>query len=1493
MTKQNSSNTYNHLSVEKKWQKYWEENKVFSVKNNDCCSELEGNQKTFYALDMFPFPSGAGLHVGHPEGYTATDIICRKRRMEGYKVLHPMGWDAFGLPAENFAIKTGVHPKKSTNQNIENFQRQIKSLGFSYDWDREFATTDEDYYKHTQELFLKLYDKNLLYEDDKPLNWCASCKVVCANEEVEQGLHERCGNVVTKKALKQWMFKITDYAERLLQDLEKPNVVLLHGWGGNGSLGWFGELTKYLKENKISVTAPSFPNTENPVYAEWKETFEKEVLPNINANTIILGHSLGCGFIQRYLSEENLQISELVLVAPTVSDCGIEEIKNFFTQKKRGCIPETGCCSKDNMAKPSQSDYIFSNFLTKVKKKNCKKRQSLKDIKKIVEVRNKKIIFDGEMLFSHFLSKPHKERNYRQNLALTIIKSIPDLKIQNNLGYIEFKNQIFKIVFSSIDNTVSQVKTFYRSEKLTKEYLEFIKNKKSKTKEIKENNVDNVEKFNFNYEKIKHSAHNIFIIAGEKDEYITQDEFKFLEKKLNANLTVFKNKGHFGQGESLSNVEVLDFFKKTVASVLDWPKKIKAMQRNWIGKSEGITISYPAISEYKKTYIQKKRGTKGAHPRKENFSDSIRFSRIGNIIFSELQNVNKKKYNNQIEDIQKIFEINNEKITFDGFSLLEHWKRKNQKEIKDRRENAITVIKALPFLWYETEEIAYFKSGNTIFRVVFEIVNKNEKRIKTYYKVSDLSIAYKQAKQNDTLSVKCYTTRPDTNFGATFVTLAPEHKLITENLETLPNAEEVKKYVQAAASKSDIERMTDNKEKTGVFTGLYVLHPANNKKLPLYVGDFVLAHVGTGAVVGVPGHDMRDFEFAQKFDIPVIKITTPKIAKYTIIEKSIENAEKIFQDFKKSGLISDVKVKSETEDWGKFFEVSVSYKKEKEFLQFLQNNLLSDPISGAKSFYADSIGTSNITVFRDKIIEVIDNKSLEEFKEYGKSLNIPEEQLDIKVTAFVENGIIINSDFLDGLESLEAKEKISEYYIEKNWATKEVNYKLRDWIFTRQRYWGEPIPLVFDKNGKCFALDSSELPLVLPESANYEPSATGESPLAKITDWVNVEGYITDENKVIICDSSEVPENKKYQKFTRETSTMPNWAGSSWYWLRYMDPKNSDEAWSKNAENQWGPVDLYVGGAEHAVLHLLYARFWHKAFYDLGLVSTKEPFKKLVNQGLILSYAYQRNTGGLVPVDEVEEKVTNTETGEKQYFEISTGEEVEKIVAKMSKSLKNVVNPDDIVNAYGADTLRMYEMFMGPFEQSKAWDTTALEGMHRFLMKIWRLFTEKEILDACPSKELIKLTHQTVKKVSHDIDEFKFNTAISQMMVWVNSFQKLETIPKISGGKFVRLLSPFAPHLAEELWQKFSPEDETISFKSWPSYKEELLVEDEVTYAVQVNGKLRGDFKISKEAEKDECIKAAKNIEKVAKFIQEGIDNGGQIRKEIFVPGKIVGFVVK
>ena len=1181
---------YNHLTIEKKWQDFWDKHKTFKADNNT-------DKPTYYALGMFPFPSGAGLHVGHPEGYTATDILSRYKRMNGYEVLHPMGWDAFGLPTENYAIKTGIQPKLATAQNVANFTKQIKSLGFSYDWDREVNTTDPNYYKWTQDLFLKFYKKGLLYEENKPMNWCPSCKVVCANEEVENGLHERCGNSVEKKALKQWMFKITQYADRLLKDLENPNVVLIHGLGGNGNTGWQNDIVNFFKKEGITCLSPNFPNPNNPRYTEWKAFFEKEILPHINENTILFGHSLGGGFIQKYLSENDLKVSELVLVAPTVGHCQIQEIKNFFNQ-------------------------------------------------------------------------------------------------------------------------------------------------------------------DFNYEKIKNSADNIFILAGGQDPYIKTSEFEFLVKKLNAHYLFNEKEEHFWGDFALDafiSTNLAEICQNIADSKLDWPEKIKAMQRNWIGKSSGIEITYK----------------------------------------------------------------------IDGFD----------------------------------DELV------------------------------------------------CYTTRPDTNFGATFLVLAPEHKFLVDNLDKFPNKDAVKKYIQVASKKSDIDRMAEGKVKTGVNTGIFVISQLTGEKLPLYVGDFVLANVGTGAVIGVPGHDQRDFEFAQAMgNIEIKRVVsqngdTSEITEISQVqEKSgtminsqfldgleiMDAKEKIMDYMEEQGFgkrVTNFRLRdwifTRQRYWGEPIPL-ISCKNcgiiphDPEFAKYPQTEEKRGSLNGHSNgastspLYSKRILASltksvkfikNNGDYLSNIKQIIPNKIGEiEFNgealklHFQKNKNKAEQRERANFAKTISKQLAIITDWFD-LESnkigfLRAKGKIIQIVIT---PTKNQTF------FVKTYYISKNITQVWKLLNKTY-----QLPLTLPETENYQPSDSGESPLAKITSWVTCQ-----------CPQCEA-------SATRETSTMPNWAGSSWYWLRYMDAQNSQAAWSQDSAKKWGSVDLYVGGAEHAVLHLLYGRFWHKALYDMGLVTSKEPFKKLVNQGLILSHAYQNKNGGLIPVDEVIEK-------DGKFFAKDSGEELKKIVAKMSKSLKNVVNPDDIVQQYGADTLRMYEMFMGPFEQNKAWSTESVEGMYKFLTRIWRFFMEKDVEKFCPSKELVMLMHQTIKKVTEDIEDFKFNTAISQLMIWMNAFSKLDKVPLIAGSRFIRLLAPFAPHMAEEIWhQKFRKESKTITFEKWPKWKAEYLESDDVTYAIQINGKVRDNLTISKTANKEEVLTQAKKLEKIKNYLSQG-----EVKKEIFVPNKIIGFVVK
>ena len=835
---------YPFTDIEKKWQKYWQDHDTFHVTEDPSYPR----DRRLYVLDMFPYPSGAGLHVGHPEGYTATDIYSRFYRMRGYNVLHPMGFDSFGLPAENYAIKTGTHPRETTRKNIANFTRQIKSLGMCYDWDREISTCEEDYYHWTQWIFLQLFKKGLAYEAHTPINWCPSCKTGLANEEVKEGMCERCGTPVERRNIRQWMLKITAYADELLKGLDE----------------------------------------------------------------------------------------------------------------------------------------------------------------------------------------------------------------------------------------------------------------------------------------------------------------------------------------------------------LDWPESVKLMQRNWIGRSEGAAV------------------------------------------FFALEGMDEK--------------------------------------------------------------------------------------------------------------LEVYTTRCDTLFGATYMVIAPEHPLVGK-LTTPEQKEAVEAYIKAASHKSDLDRTDLAKDKTGVFSGSYAINPVNGKRIPIWIADYVLISYGTGAIMAVPAHDTRDWEFAKKFDLPIIEV-----------------------------------LKSE---------------------------------------------------------------------------------VDVNEQAWTEDGIHVNSGFLDGLNKADAIAAMLTFLEEHGCGHKAVNYKLRDWVFSRQRYWGEPIPLVHCDHCGVVPVPEDQLPLRLPEVSKYEPSGTGESPLANIDSWVNT-----------TCPVCGRPAK-------RETNTMPQWAGSCWYYLRYIDPKNDKAFVDRAKEEYWMPVDLYIGGAEHAVLHLLYARFWHHVLYDLGLVSTKEPFHKLVNQGMITSFAYKKANGVIIATDKVEEVSAG------KFIEKDTGEAVEQIVTKMSKSLKNVINPDAVIRDYGADTMRVYEMFMGPLTMSKPWSTQGTIGVYRFLDRIWRIATEKRIEDVAVPAELEKLLHKTVKKVTNDTATLNFNTAISQMMVLVNEMNKLDVVPKKVLETLTLLLSPYTPHLAEELWSMLGHEP-SVANEKWPEYDEALCAEDTIEMVVQVNGKLRARIPMPTTASKDEMLAEAKRNAKIVPYLE-----GKSLVKEIVVPGKLVNLVVK
>ncbi|MDH7514287.1 MAG: leucine--tRNA ligase [Bacteroidota bacterium] len=870
---------YPFVEIEARWQSYWEEKKTFRA--------IEDPAKPkYYVLDMFPYPSGAGLHVGHPEGYTATDIVARYMRMRGFNVLHPMGWDAFGLPAEQYAVKTGTHPAIETRKNIDTFRRQLKMLGFSYDWDREINTTDPSYYKWTQWIFCQLYKKGLAYLAEVPVNWCPELGTVLANEEVPEQVEK--GYTVVRKPMRQWMLRITAYAERLLADLD----------------------------------------------------------------------------------------------------------------------------------------------------------------------------------------------------------------------------------------------------------------------------------------------------------------------------------------------------------MLAWPENLKEMQRNWIGRSEGAEV---------------------------------------------------------------------------------------------------------------------------VFRV-----------------------------DAHDLDIRVFTTRPDTLWGATYMVLAPEHPAVPL-VTTVERKQEVERYIEESARKSDLERTDLVREKTGVFTGSYALNPVNEKLIPIWIADYVLMSYGTGAIMAVPAHDQRDWEFARKFDLPIIQVVS------------------------------------------------------------------------------------------------------------GPGCNIEECAYEN-----TEEGVSVNSGFITGMNSRQACEKVIAWLEEKRLGKRSVQYKLRDWLFSRQRYWGEPFPVIHLEDGTHKLVPEDQLPVLLPDVESYKPTGTGESPLAAIEEWVNT----TD------------PETGKPAK--RETNTMPQWAGSCWYYLRFKDPHNQSAFCDPEKERYWGAVDLYVGGTEHAVLHLIYARFWHKVLFDLGYVSSPEPFLRLVNQGMILGpieYRLFRDEQGMpVSFEHLDENGVDRRNGVKYRSELLDESEVEKHgehfvwkknpeirlfarAFKMSKSRGNVINPDAVIRQYGADSFRMYEMFMGPLEQTKPWSTRGVEGVYRFLNRTWNLFTDESnrdevrlnpaIVETPPDEETKRLLHRTIRKVTEDIENLRFNTAISQLMVFVNEMTKRAERPRSVLETFVLLLSPFAPHLAEELWSLLG-HPETLAYEPWPVFNPEWTEDETAEIVIQVNGKIRGKITLPKGLPLEELEERARSNERIASLVE-----GKCIVKVIAVPDKLVNFVVR
>lgn len=1126
---------YNPKKIERKWQKKWEEEGIYKADD-------KSKKKKYYCLDMFPYPSAAGLHVGHPEGYTATDIISRYMRMTGkYEVMHPMGWDAFGLPAENYAIKTGVHPKKTTEDSIKNFRKQIKSLGFSYDWDREINTSDPKYYKWTQWIFLQLYKNGLAYKKKAAVNWCNSCKTVLANEQVIDGKCERCKNKVVQKDLKQWFFKTTNYADRLLNDLKKIDwpepiklmqkewigksegseidfeikadfhFVLLHGFGGNSEGAFLPWLKDELESRGYKVDVPNLPNPNNPTEGGQVNY----VLDNIkfSENTILFGHSLGAVVAMKVAEKLSHKISGLILAGG-------------FTKAK------------------------------------------------------------------------------------------------------------FKDVDRPFKNTFN---------------------------------------WDYDYESIKKKVGFIKILSSLNDYAVPRQEGKTLASKLSATLVESKTNGdHF------------------------------------TGSQEPIIL------------------------------------------------------------------------------------------------------------------------------------------------------------KNITPSIKVFTTRADTLYGATYMVLAPENELV-HNLEYgIDNLEEIEEYIEKSRNKSDLERTDLQKEKTGIeIKGIRAINPVNQKEIPIYIADYVLSSYGTGAIMAVPAHDERDYEFAKKYNIPIKQVIIPFLE--TNFEKDLPRADK--ETIKRNNVIAVIKHWQEdkyyclnwseygwrsfviggVEDGEGYKEAAIREMKEESGFQNIKSiRKLGGKIS--TKFYAVHKGVNRDTVLEGYYIELADGEFIKPEEKHIKhhkgewiskdklndyiNLNSHEWYLNVLLKnqdVYTGTGILANSNEFNGMDSEEAKTKITR----KVGGKIKINYKLRDWLISRQRYWGAPIPIIYcNKCGEVPVLED-KLPVKLPEDVDFKP--TGESPLKDSKSFHEV----------------KCPQCGAFEGVKREVDTMDTFVCSSWYYLRYCDSANKKKFADNEKLKAWMPVDLYVGGAEHACMHLIYARFFYKALKDLGFINIDskidhdEPFQKLKNQGMILGEDHQ----------------------------------------KMSKSRGNVINPDDVVKEYGADTLRMYEMFVGSFEEVKPWDTESIKGIKRFLDRVWGLLEKVE--DINTKEELDQILHKTIKKVTKDIESFNFNTAISSMMVLINKLSELDKISQKSFSNLVLLLSPFAPHITEEIWEKLGNKG-SIFKEKWPKYDEKLVKEDTFDLIVQINGKVRDKIKTKVGISEDEALKLAKDSEKIKKYIENK-----KIIKVIMIKNRLLNIVIK
>lgn len=1337
---------YDHTKIEAKWQKKWAKDKIYKT-NESSSKKASVAKEKFYILDMFPYPSGEGLHVGHPKGYIATDIISRMKRMQGKSVLHPMGFDAFGLPAENYALKTKTHPEVAVKKNVARYKKQLEILGFDYDWSKEVNTTDPKYYKWTQWIFLKLLEKGLAFESYEPINWCPSCKTGLANEDIEDGRCERCSSLVEKKPMRQWVLRITDYAERLLKDLDT-----------------------------ITYDMPKLVDDVNP-HQPGKPLVTRRV-----AHAIVFDPKA-----KKYLIIRNKKFGW-----NTVIIGGIEGDEKAEETARREVQEETG-----------YTDLEFKRIL-------------------------------GGVTEASYYTK-HKG----ENRVATAQGVYFELKSDKRVPIAEGEDA---------DNEIAWI-----------DASDFIR---------------------------------------AKDKMVNSELHVWLERIKNPNAGWPK-------------------------PLLDWPHSIKELQKNWIGKSEGAEIDFRIEIPSVKTRFVIIHGYEGSA--KTNFIPWLKKEledRGHEVQTPELPN---SAHPQEVEQVAHVLDncTLDENTVVIGHSLGAIVAMKTIMKLSKPVSSLVLVAAAVDpeHYWGKEDSREYAKGFSWDFdyekikklacgRIAI-LSDKREERRMPYLKflsrqLSALLVETTSSEEHFvaekepailesiTPQVKVFTTRPDTLFGVTYIVLAPEHEWVSELLPKLENRSEVEQYINRVKNETEVERTDATKEKTGVpLKGVFAINPVNNEKVPVWIADYVLADYGTGAVMAVPAHDERDFAFAKKFGLPIKQVIAPLFTETTgpdaprVDKKTVtrRNAYAIIKHWSENKyLCLDWKVANwksfvvgGIEDGEKAIEActreiieETGYTSPK-FVRNIGPELHTNHYAPHKDVNRYSYGTAMYFELKDG------NKNELTAEETSKHEPVWVDESEVESFINLENnkfvwksfkeytfcytgdGVLINSGTFSDKKSAEIKKEITTFA-----GGKWVNtYKLRDWVFSRQRYWGEPIPVIHCEKCGVVPVPEKDLPVMLPKVKSYEPTGTGESPLAGIDKWVNVK-----------CPNCK-------GKAKRETNTMPQWAGSSWYYIAYCISENlkSKKPISKQVASSdyqkkvkyWLPVDMYVGGAEHATRHLIYARFWHKFLFDIGAVSTSEPFTKLQHVGLIMG-----------------------EDGR-----------------KMSKRFGNVVNPDDIVGQFGADTMRVYEMFMGPFDQQIEWSTAGMVGSRRFIERVWKLGektgvrrreneeggTQKEerrmkneegqSQGSKDGKKIETIIHKAIKKVTEDIDAMKFNTAISTLMITVNELEKFENIPAPMYTNLLQLLAPFAPHITEELWSMLKMK-KSIHISEWPTFDVDKIVDQEVTVIVQINGKIRSSLTVPRDTTESEIKTAVTADENAQKWLSDKV-----ILKVIYVPNRLINFVVK